>query len=441
MKRTLTLLMCLLVLGCTALAQDSQDNEPIEETQETITVPKSDFEALKDRLDALEQEIRELKGEKTQSEQTEPIIITNTEAIIPEQEDIDILQEPEIALPAGGKHLALPDISLIVQAKGLLSTDTKDDRRNRLLLSEAELGIQGYVYPNVKADAFFTASPAEDEPFGVEEAYLTYLGLLKGLNFHLGKKHVAFGRTNLLHSHSWPYVNQPYVIRNLIAEESLIGQGISISYLIPTRSSLFAQLDLGTWSFGESGEPTAFEDFPLEPAIGPGANLTDRFNTARLWTSYPITSGSEIELGGSYAQGRSLPEPETQEVDYVHLSGVDLSYRHFWGSSKRLLLRGERFWRHGTLDSDDHTATGYYLFGNYRPNRYSSIGVLYDWSEFPQAVDFHESALSLILTKQFSEQYYIRLQATHGSRPDKQSFNELWLQWVWGVGPHTHNLE
>ncbi|MEI6501844.1 MAG: hypothetical protein WCP21_12555, partial [Armatimonadota bacterium] len=89
----------------------------------------------------------------------------------------------------------------------------------------------------------------------------------------------------------------------------------------------------------------------------------------------------------------------------------------------------------------NRTATGYYLFGNLRRDKYSSWGALYDWSEFPQAPNLHESATSLIYTKQFSEQYYIRLQGTHGSRPGDGSYDEAWLQWVWGVGPHTHNLE
>lgn len=362
-----------------------------------------------------------------------------------DSEDSQAIQDsPELSnnsYSAGGKQLTLPDVSLIVQAKGLASTDQNDDLRNRLLLSEAEIGIQGYVYPCVKADAFFAASPAEDEPFGVEEAYLTYLGALPGLNAYVGQKHVAFGRTNLLHNHSWPYTRQPLVITNLVAEESLIGQGASASYLLPLKSQLFAQLDLGLWSNGEGGEPTEIDNIPIEPAVGPGANFTNGFNTARLWTGYPVTANSELEVGGSYAEGSSLPEPETLAVDHVHLSGVDVSYRHFWEDCRRLLLRGESFWRTGSTDSNGQTAKGYYLFGQYRPDKYKSIGLLYDWTEFPQDVTQHESAISLILTRQFSEQYYIRLQAIRGNRPDASPYDEVWLQFCWGVGPHTHNLE
>ena len=180
----------------------------------------------------------------------------------------------------------------------------------KIQLTEAELGIQGYVYPNVKADAFITGSPSENSPFQVEEAYLTYLGIAKGLNFYVGEKHVPFGRTNLLHNHSWLYTRQPLVISNFIASESLAGQGADFSYVLPTRSNLFAQLDLGTWANGTEGEQS---DLP-NIIVGPGANVTDRFNTARLWTSYPTSrkqrAGTWRLVSGRQVQRRSADPPD-----------------------------------------------------------------------------------------------------------------------------------
>jgi hypothetical protein len=394
----------------------------------TITIPLAEFEAMKAKLAAIEIEVQELKAKQALLEVTAPS--APAEVAPP-------VSETAPTAPAGaGRAIALPDISFIAQAKGKLSSDKRDDARNRVRLSEAELGIQGYVYPSVKADAFITMSPAEDEAAQAEEAYITYLGLRKGLNLYVGKKHVAFGRTNLLHNHSWLYVNPPKALRNLVAEESLSGEGLAVSYLLPTKGDLFAQLDLGTWTGAGPGESS---DLP-EIVAGPGANFADRFNTARLWTSYPVAENSELELGGSYADG-AAGELNGTSGGRARLTGLDLTYRHFGEGTRRLLLRGESVWRRQTGNVGDSSAMGYYLFGNYRQNKYSSIGLLYDWSEFPQAPDLHESALSLILTKQFSEQYYLRLQGTHGSRPGDNSYNELWLQWVWGEGPHTHNLE
>jgi hypothetical protein len=422
MRLILLISFCLTVcIGRQGLCAEVKGN-PSDDA--TITVPLAEFEAMKAKLEDLQREVEELK---------KAVGLRSPGA--PAEEGAQPTPVPEPVAQGGGRALALPDISLIVQAKGKASSDTRDDARNRIRLSEAELGIQGYVYPNVKADAFITMSPAEDEAAQAEEAYLTYLGLRKGLNLYVGKKHVAFGRTNLLHNHSWLYVNPPKVLQNLVGEESLGGEGVAVSYLLPTKSDLFAQLDLGTWTGAGPGEPSDL------PGIvkGPGANFADRFNTARLWTSHPLAQDSELELGGSYAGGAAGGE-EGAANGRARLAGLDLTYRHFGEGTSRLLLRGEGAWRRqaGGIGSD---AKGYYLFGNYRKNKYASLGVLYDWSQFPQAPDLHESALSLILTKQLSEQYYLRLQATHGSRPGDNSYNGLWLQWVWGVGPHTHNLE
>lgn len=424
MKHTLAIIMCLLMLACAVWAQDSQDNQPVQNTQnseDTVTIKKSDLDALKERLDKLEQDLQEIKNGQAPAQSSEPASAASTE------------ETSESS--SGGKSLALPDFSLVGQAKGLATNDTRNENRNQIRLSEVELGIQGYVYPNLKADAFLSASPQEDEPFQVEETYLTYLGALKGLNISVGKKYVPFGRTNLLHSHSWPYVNQPLAIRNLVAEENLTGEGMQASYLLPTPGNLFAQLDLGTWTSSEAGESKSIPD---DIERGPGAGFNGNFNTGRLWTGYPVSENSELELGGSYAEGDAT-DLAIPVNDRVRLTGADLTYRHYTGVDSRLLLRAENFWRR-ELDQKN-TATGYYVFGNYRWNRYGSLGLLYDWSEFPQAPNLHETALSLIYTHQFSEQYYIRLQATRGAKPDCDPCNEYWIQWVWGIGPHTHNLE
>ncbi|MDH7568993.1 MAG: hypothetical protein QHJ73_05345, partial [Armatimonadota bacterium] len=82
------------------------------------------------------------------------------------------------AVPAtGGRALQLPDISFIGVGRGKLSSDDRDDDRNRVLLDEAEIGIQSYVYPGVRADAFITMPGHENFTAELEEAYLTHEAL------------------------------------------------------------------------------------------------------------------------------------------------------------------------------------------------------------------------------------------------------------------------
>ncbi|MHB0999226.1 MAG: hypothetical protein ACYC27_08265 [Armatimonadota bacterium] len=435
MKKYCIVLLFLLAVTNLLCAQNAGAQS---DSQNTVTISRSEFDELKSKVLILESELEKLKngGNSASTSENGSEVKPDTSTVEESDSNASSETEPAPSQQAGGRQLELPDISLVVQSKGKLSTDKRDEGRDRLRLSEAELSIQGFVYPNVKADAYLAVSPEEGEPMQVEEAYLTYLGLKNNLNIYLGKKHVPFGRTNLMHNHSWLYARQPLVISNLVAEESLAGEGIDVSYLIPTKSNLFAQLDLGTWTGEGPGESSDLPDI----VSGPGASFADRFSTARLWASYPINDYNELELGASYAKGSSEGLVFEDSGD-VTLTGIDLSYRRFMEGNRRLLLRGETISRKEKAGFNSSKVDGYYLFGNYKPSKYSSIGLLYDWSSFPQSPDLHETALSLILTKQFSERYYIRFQGTHGSRPGDNSYNEMLLQWVWGVGPHTHNLD
>ena len=92
------------------------------------------------------------------------------------------------------------------------------------------------------------------------------------------------------------------------------------------------------------------------------------------------------------------------------------------------------------MGSTRRKAEGYYVSLDQRQGPLRSLGLRYDHSGSPWAAGIEQS-LSLIHTQQLTEQTYLRLQASHGDRPGQKGFNELRLQWVWGVGPHTHSLE
>jgi hypothetical protein len=384
--------------------------------------PAGPPESLEQRVQSLEQKIKDLEAvvERQQEVIDE---LTGAAAAPPEVAPSEEAPAPAPSAPTGSRTLLLPDISLNVQSVGLATNDSRTENRDSIRVREAELGVQSYVYPSLKADAFITMSPAEDSPAQVEEAYLTYLGLAPRLNAYLGQKHVPFGRTNELHSHSWLYVTQPPAVRDLVAEESLTGEGANLSYLLPTRGDLFAQLDVGDWvPSGNTGD------------------FAGHLQTARLHLSRPSGRDREFEVGGSWARGQSDPDSDLGP-GHATLRGLDVTYRKYGFGSKRLLLRGEQFWRKDTGVADGDTARGYYLFANNRFDKYNDVGLLYSWSQLPASPSLHEQALSLILTRQFTEQYYLRLQANRGSRPGKDPYHEIYLEWVWGVGPHTHNLE
>ena len=350
-------------------------------------------------------------------------------------------------------YLLLPDISFIGTSQFLLSSDKRDTGRSSLD-TDGELGIQGYVFPGVKYDTFIVGNPANEE-FGVEEGYLTYLGVRKGLNVQIGRKFAPFGRTGELHPHSWLYSRQFIARQNLVAPENLVGNGINLNYLLPTGKKFFARLSLGAFSAGESASGRLNTSDPSDPFQGGepnrlGAGLS-RFYNARLWTGTSIGANNEIELGVSRAQGRAFLEnfsgldANNREVvdtaaGRLNLTGVDFSFRRFTGADKRILLRSE-FFRYSPRGLPTRRSNGGYLLGNYRFSKFDDIGLLLEKSDFVNAPGARETAASLIYTHLFSERYYVRFTGTRGDRPGESNYNEGRVQFVVGLGPHTHELE
>jgi hypothetical protein len=401
---------------------------------DTVTIPRSVWEQL-------QRDVEELKRSRA-AQPTAGTGTTTTDATTTGTDGTS--SESTTSTSTGGRnYLLLPDISFVGQAKGLFSTDRRDDDRRRTGLAEGEIAIQGFVYPNVKAEAYLVGAPAEDEPLRFEEGFLTFLGIRKNLNVWLGRKFVPFGRTGEQHSHSWLYARQLLPFRNLVAEEALVGDGIGFRYTLPT-GKLFTNLAVGYWS-GEGAGEISGAPFGDDVAAGPGAGFDRRFLSARLWTGYALSPNSELELGGSYARGRSeIVDDEENRIGRgdVTLTGLDLSYRLFLANNRRLLLRTEHFgYRPNDIGGGIRKARGYYGLANYRFNPRDDIGLLYERSGFPQAPNERETAYSLIYTRRFTEQFYGRIMGTHGDRPGEGSYSEARVQFTFGLGPHTHNLE
>lgn len=414
---------------------------PANTSAETITVPRAEWEQMKRDIEALK------RGKTAPPSATPPGGTTPSEGPPP----LDAPEgTPTPSAPtaptggSGGKSLLLPDISFSTQAKGRFSSDKRDADRKRLSLSEAELAIQGYVYPGVRAEAFIVAEPGEDVPFGLEQGFLDFLGVRKGLNIRVGRDFTPFGRTGRQHTHSWLYTRQLIPIRNIVAPEELGGDGVSFSYLLPTKGKLYANATFGAYNGLSGGAIASSNPFGQDLPVGTGAGYNDRFYLGRLLLAHPVGRDGELELGSSYTRGRSTLDDDTGVNlgrGRVDLLGLDMSYRKYLKGDKRLLLRSEYFRNTPRGGLPTSKADGYYGLANFRLNKFADIGLLYENSGFPQAPGARENALSLIYTKQFTEQFYIRLQGTRGRRPGDGGYSEATVQFTWGVGPHTHNLE
>jgi hypothetical protein len=138
------------------------------------------------------------------------------------------------------------------QAKGLFSTDRRDDDRRRTGLAEGEIAIQGLSIPTSKPKPIWSVLPPKTSRSASKKVF-SPSGRAQNLNVWIGRKFVPFGRTGEQHNHSWLYARQLLPFRNLVAEEALVGDGVGFRYTLPT-GKLFTNLAVGYWSGEGAGE-------------------------------------------------------------------------------------------------------------------------------------------------------------------------------------------
>jgi hypothetical protein len=269
-------------------------------------------------------------------------------------------------------------------------------------------------------------------------------------SLRLGRKLLDFGKVNPIHPHHWPYVNGPVVFKDYMGH-GFGGDGLAVSYLLPTET--FANLEVGAWKFSHHHH----EEEEEEESVEFGAGFQDRVYSGRLWTSHPFSENAELELGASGAIGHGFrhhhhegdAEEEEQIYDDISLRGLDLTYKFWPEAHRRLLLQAEALWhrRRGThlheeeILTEGRTSFGYYLFGNYQWDNYWDAGLLYSAAEQPFPAEGRDACLSGILTNHLTETTALRLQLDLSRTPETGRESAVWLQLLWGIGPHSHPLE
>ena len=359
----------------------------------------------------------------------------------------------EAAPPSGmrGAPANLPDVSVIGEIYGFTGDGEYADM-NKVLFNSAELALQGYLYPKMRTDIIFAMHKHDEElEWELEEAKVTGNQILGNLGLVAGKSLVGIGKVNTLHPHHRSYFSQPAVLNNFFGDHGLMAEGLQLNYLMPLP--FFAQVSVGAWQGGEhthshaSEEPETADILDVtgstvtvalyEEEESEEFSLAGEIYTGRLWTSFPLSSISELEVGLNMAKGNGAHFEH--HMDNVKVQGIDLTFKRWPTAHKRFIWQIELYQMKREVPVGELERTGYYTFLGYRLNKYWETGLRYDSSEnvLPDLVET-ESA-SLILTKKMTETTYLRAEYQNYSKPEKE--NKVYLQFVWGIGPHSHPLE
>jgi hypothetical protein len=146
----------------------------------------------------------------------------------------------------------------------------------------------------------------------------------------------------------------------------------------------------------------------------------------------PFDDLSDVEAGYSLA----WDEPRE-----TRLQGFDVTFFRQWPQSYHKLKWQNEF-LFGDIDEYDTRSTGLYSLLQLTLDKNWEIGGRYDWSQSPADDTEHEWAVGPFVTYYFNESFYTRAQYRHRSMfEENEEENTVYLQLVWGMGPHSHRLE
>ncbi len=336
-----------------------------------------------------------------------------------------------------------PDLAVVADFTGSLSTNNDNPARNRFDIREVELDLRAAVDPRADGVVVLPISRDVDDPLffdkagangdvntgiEVEEAYIFLHDFgVPNLTTKLGRFHVRFGRWNILHKHDWMTTDNNFVNQSFLGAESLNDSGLSLSYVIPPKLigdhyvELIAEIISGE---GDSANPVLNNNALVHsPAL----------NLHALW-NHDIARDWNLEIGGSWLTGKH----NNDDQQNVNLFGVDTTLIHTdpRGKFNNQVFQFEGIY--GAVDSARHDlqhSMGAFFIAQQQLNRDIYGGVRLDWTQ--SALDQHKEVwgVSPYLSWYWSEFLRFRVEYQH-KQGDTEHEDTLFFQCTFIFGAH-----
>src|SRR3989338_3189919 len=406
-----TVLVCLLLLAPAGLtAQATSDDVAAR------------LKALEERLRALEAELAALKA--AQGTPPTPAAAVAGTPIATVAAPAGAPGAPSGQLPVYGGQGALakilnPDISVIGDFVGAAGKNSVNPFPS-LEMHESEVGLQAIIDPYARGDFFLSFG---HEGVELEEGYITFSSLPAGLLVKAGKMRSTFGKVNLLHNHTLPWVDRPLATENLLGgEEGINDAGVSVSRLIPAPGELFLEATAQVYRGDSEG-------------IFESSRRSDVAFVGHLKGYRDLTENTNLEIGGSFARGHNDFGSDFVTQAY----GFDATLR--WKQLRRARYRSftartELTWSRRREPLDVQSAFGYFTSLDYQLGRRWFLGGRYDWSERAEDAFLHDSSGSFVLTYWPSEFSQVRGQLRRTRYAENSTAYELLFQLLFTLGAH-----
>jgi hypothetical protein len=315
-----------------------------------------------------------------------------------------------------------PDIGVIGDFQ--TSYISKGKRNFDAYLNETELSLQATVDPYARADFFISfGRDAETGKYGVEveEGYLTTLSLPAKLQLKVGKFREAVGRINPVHPHALPFIDMPNAYVNYFGDEGLNDEGLSLSWLVPTKKIYQELIFQATSGLSES------------PSFYRGDN-NRLIYLGHLKNFFTLSDNATLELGFTGITG---PNDSSRTTS---IAAADLTYK--WkpvqmNTYKSLAWQSEFYYGHANLlDNFSINSFGLYSFLQYQMAKRWFLTGRYDYAQKPYDKNIVEQAYSLTTGWYATEFSKLELEAKTTDDNIEKRFYQAWLRWIFVIGTH-----
>lgn len=317
---------------------------------------------------------------------------------------------------------ANPDIGVIGDFQG--SYISKGKKNFDAYLNETEVSFQAVVDPYIRADFFvsFGRDP-ETGKYGVnvEEGYLTTLNLPAKLQLKAGKFKQAVGRINPTHAHALPFIDLPNAYVNYFGEEGLNDEGVSLSWLTPSKS--FYQELIVQATSGRSETPSFMK------------SESNRFvYLGHLKNFFTLNDNATLELG---LTGISGPNDSAR---VTNMAAADLTYK--WkpvqlNTYKSFTWQSEFYYSNAAYtQTESRNSIGLYSFVDYQISKRWFLTGRYDYAQKPFNKKIVEQAYSLTAGWDATEFSKIEFEAKTTDDNLQSRYYQAWLRWIFVIGAH-----
>ncbi len=399
---------------------------------------------LEDRLDAMSAQMEEESLERM-------IQDAQNEARAAEEEERPEQRE----FLEGGLALQKLNPELTVCGDVLLAAVIDGDRfyasesdRSGLLLRGLGVHLQHVLDPYSMFKSALHFSPAHG--VGLEEAYVSWFGLIPATSLAVGRFRQNFGVVNRWHEHDLDQSSYPLAMRLVLGDEGLVGDGLMLKWLMP---SLWAHANELALEVVDGNNETLFS----------GEHFSIPSTLLHLKNYYDLSESTYLELGltGMFGynnkRGVLTEQNELEDEPWraTLAAGADLTV--YWSPPSRakyesFTWRSELYHASRELPEDRprrwSRSTGLYSYVQYQLSERWFSGVRGDvvlstvrdddaptWDVVPYVTFWQSEFVYLRLEYQHGERIpYATPEGTLARRTDDRAL----LQIDFAAGPHKH---